>query len=79
MVRNIMESTSSAQMVSRGQMHDCNPMHPLENGIVAMVADGIRAPMGYGAQRVTIQANMLMSENINTPCHHLVAGRILPP
>jgi len=43
-----------------------------------MVADGIRAPMGYGAQRVMMPANMDISENTNTPCHHLVAGRMLP-
>jgi hypothetical protein len=74
-----MDSKSSAQMVSRGQMQDCIPWQPLDHGIVATISVGILAPIGYGAQRVIIHAAMLITDKRKTECHHLVPGSKLPP
>lgn len=77
MVKKIMESRSSAQMVARGQIQEFSPMHPLENGVSATDSEDVRAPIGYGAQRVTMLANILASEMAKTPCHHSVLGHKL--
>jgi len=66
-----MDGRSSAQMVSRGQMQLVRPpWHPSLHGMFAIAAVGMRAPVGYGAQRVIAQAAKDTSEKKNPPYHH---------
>mmetsp|Transcript_33771 Transcript_33771/g.77174 ORF Transcript_33771/g.77174 Transcript_33771/m.77174 type:complete len:223 (+) Transcript_33771:1795-2463(+) len=66
---------SSAHIVSRGQMHVSIPWHPLLQGISATCALDILAPIGYGAQSVTMHAKNATRLKKKTPCHHFVLGR----
>ncbi len=77
-VRKIIETRSSAQMVSFGQMQVWRPSrHQFEKGISATISVVIRAPIGYGAQRKITQARALTREQMKTPCHHLAPGKRL--
>ena len=73
-----MDSKSSAQIVSRGQVQEFKPTHPLENDIIATVSVGVRAPSGYGAQRVIMLANIHVNDMATTPYHHSALGSKLP-
>jgi hypothetical protein len=66
-------------MILYGQMQDCNPWHPLDHGIFAMVLVGMHAPIGNGTQKMIIHAVTLMSKKKKTPCHHFAPGSKLPP